>query len=105
MAVIRVSAGMEGDSDKDLVLTQAQAVEIRDSLVKNFGFDDRQLKTMGVGKSASGNDLPGAGQVQILVYPMGTKAAAEKREPTAPDTEALPAQKVPAAGEVKPLQR
>ena len=78
LAVIHVSAGMAGDSEKELVLTQAQAVEIRDSLVKNFGFDDRQLKTLGVGKAAGSSALIGAGQIQILVYAMGTTAPTEK---------------------------
>ena len=78
MAVIQVSAGMAGDSEKELVLTQAQAVEIRDSLVKSFGFDDRQLKTMGVGKAAGGSALNAGGQIQILVYAMGTTAPTEK---------------------------
>jgi len=78
MAVIQVSAGMAGDSEKELVRTQAQAVEVRDSLVKNFGFDDRQLKTLGVGKATGGSALNGGGQIQILVYAMGTKGPAEK---------------------------
>ena len=78
LAVIHVSAGMAGDSEKELVLTQAQAVEIRDSLVKDFGFDDRQLKTMGVGKAAGVSALNAGGKIQILVYAMGTTAPTEK---------------------------
>ena len=49
-AVVVVSAGMEGDTQKDLVLTQARAMVVREYLVENFGFDDSQLKTLGLGK-------------------------------------------------------
>jgi hypothetical protein len=34
---------MEGDTQKDLVLTEARAMVIREYLVENFGFDDGQL--------------------------------------------------------------
>jgi hypothetical protein len=47
-AVVVVSTGMEGDDQKDLVLTQARAMVVREYLVNNFGFDDSQLKTLGV---------------------------------------------------------
>ena len=50
-AVVVVSAGMEGDAKKDLVLTQARAMVVRDYLVENFGFDDSQLRTLGMGKN------------------------------------------------------
>ena len=51
-AVVVASAGMEGDSQKDLVLTEARAMVVREYLVENFGFDDSQLKTLGMGKQA-----------------------------------------------------
>jgi hypothetical protein len=41
---------MEGDTQKDLVLTEARAMVVREYLVENFGFDDSQLKTLGMGK-------------------------------------------------------
>ena len=41
---------MEGDAQKDLVLTQARAMVVREYLVENFGFDDSHLKTLGMGK-------------------------------------------------------
>ncbi len=49
-AVVVVSTGMEGDAQKDLVLTEARVIVIRKYLVENFGFDDAQLKTFGMGK-------------------------------------------------------
>ncbi len=74
VAVIVVSTSMAGDTDKDLVLTQARATVIRDYLVNNFGFDDSQLKTIGAGKKAGTDATPAAGwgTVQIIVYPPGT---------------------------------
>ena len=49
-AVVVASAGMEGDTQKDLLLTEARAMVVREYLVENFGFDDTQLKTLGMGK-------------------------------------------------------
>jgi len=77
VAVIQVSAGSAGDSKKDTVLTQARAMVIRDYLVQHFGFDDSQLKTMGVGKQiGSGGDPDGS--IQILIFPMGTAIPPDK---------------------------
>jgi phospholipid/cholesterol/gamma-HCH transport system substrate-binding protein len=72
-AVVAVSAGMEGDTQKDLALTQARAMVVREYLVANFGFDDSQLKTLGMGKQANDTSDPGWGTVQIFIYPAGTE--------------------------------
>ncbi len=50
-AVVVASAGMEGDTQKDLVLTEARAMVVREYLVENFGFDDSQLKNSGNGQA------------------------------------------------------
>ncbi len=55
IAVVVVYTGMTGDAQKDLVLTQARAVVVRAYLVGNFGFDDTQLKTLGMGKKMEAN--------------------------------------------------
>jgi phospholipid/cholesterol/gamma-HCH transport system substrate-binding protein len=87
-AVVVVSAGMEGDTQKDLVLTQARAMVVRQYLVENFGFDDSQLRTLGMGKQAKANSDPGWGSVQIVIYPNGTEIPPNKSsaspEATAP---------------------
>jgi phospholipid/cholesterol/gamma-HCH transport system substrate-binding protein len=72
-AVVVVSAGTEGDTQKDLVLTQARAAVVRDYLVENYGFDDSQLKTLGTGKQSGVNSDAGWGTVQILIYPTGSE--------------------------------
>jgi len=70
-AVVVVSAGMEGDKQKDQTLTEARAMVIREYLVENFGFDDSQLKTMGTGKQTGSKEDGEWGTIQILLYPVG----------------------------------
>jgi phospholipid/cholesterol/gamma-HCH transport system substrate-binding protein len=83
VAVVVVSTGMEGDTQKNLVLTQARAMVIREYLVEHFGFDDSQLKTLGLGKQAGSNLDPDWGSIQILIYPAGTEIPADKEPPAA----------------------
>ena len=45
---------------------------VREYLVENFGFDDSQLKTLGMGKQANTNSDGDWGTVQILIYDAGT---------------------------------
>jgi phospholipid/cholesterol/gamma-HCH transport system substrate-binding protein len=83
VAVIVVSTGMDGDTQKDLVLTEARAMVIREYLVENFGFDDSQLKTLGQGKRAGANLDADWGSIQILIYPAGTEIPAATPAPAA----------------------
>ena len=82
-AVVVVSAGMEGDTQKDMVLTQARAMVVREYLVEKFGFDDSQLRTLGMGKQKDTNPDTGWGTVQILIYPAGTEAPPIKTQSSA----------------------
>jgi phospholipid/cholesterol/gamma-HCH transport system substrate-binding protein len=77
VAVVVVSAGMLGDEQKDLILTQARAMVVRDYLVNNFSFDDTQLKTLGRGKGKSDAPDSGWGNVEIIVYPADTEVPAQ----------------------------
>jgi outer membrane protein OmpA-like peptidoglycan-associated protein len=81
IAVIVVSTGMDGDTQKDLVLTEARAMVIREYLVENFGFDDSQLKTIGQGKQTGANLDADWGSIQILIYPAGTEIPAATTPP------------------------
>jgi len=72
VAVVVVSTSMSGDTDKDLILTQARASVVRGYLVDNFGFDDSQLKTFGIGKKNGIATDAGWGVVQIIIYSPGT---------------------------------
>jgi phospholipid/cholesterol/gamma-HCH transport system substrate-binding protein len=96
-AVIAVSAGMEGDTQKDLVLTQARAMVVREYLVEHFGFDDSQLKTLGMGKQTdAGSDAPW-GTVQILIYPAGTDLPPNKNVQSSGAPEMTSTQSAPAS--------
>jgi phospholipid/cholesterol/gamma-HCH transport system substrate-binding protein len=72
IAVVVVYSGATGDTDKDLTLTQARAAVVRAYLVGNFGFDDTQLKILGMGKKLGESAGSGWGDVEIIVYPAGT---------------------------------
>jgi len=82
-AVVVASAGMEGDTQKDLVLTEARAMVVREYLVENFGFDDSQLKTLGMGKQTNASPDAGWGTVQIFIYPAGTEIPSKKQPQSA----------------------
>jgi len=81
-AVVVVSAGTEGDTEKDMVLTEARAMVVRKYLVENFGFDDSQLKTLGIGKQATTNSDGDWGTVQIIIYPAGAAIPRDKQPQT-----------------------
>jgi phospholipid/cholesterol/gamma-HCH transport system substrate-binding protein len=106
VAVVVVSTGLTGDTEKDLVLTQARAAVIRAYLVGNYGFDDSQLKILGVGKKIEATSTPADaaitapsaaqvtaapvptkasapvsawGEIQIIIYPPGTELPADQQ--------------------------
>jgi phospholipid/cholesterol/gamma-HCH transport system substrate-binding protein len=74
VAVVVVSTGSAGDTQKDLTLTQARAMVVRDYLVGNFSFDDAQLKTLGLGKGKGPASESDWGTVEIIIYPADTEA-------------------------------
>jgi phospholipid/cholesterol/gamma-HCH transport system substrate-binding protein len=89
VAVVVVSTGMEGDTQRNLVLTEARAMVVREYLIENFGFDDSQLKTLGLGKQADTEINSEWGSVQILIFPAGTKIpGAKPAEGSASSTDA-----------------
>jgi phospholipid/cholesterol/gamma-HCH transport system substrate-binding protein len=101
-AVIVVSTGMEGDTQKDLVLTEARAMVVREYLVEKFGFDDSQLKTLGMGKQTEANKDAGWGTVQILIYPAGTEIPPNKQSEAAVTSKASSDQPVQASAGATP---
>jgi phospholipid/cholesterol/gamma-HCH transport system substrate-binding protein len=82
-AVVVVSTGMEGDTQKNLVLTEARAMVVREYLVENFAFDDGQLKTLGLGKQTGAKLDADWGSIQILLYPVGTEIPPHSEVPAA----------------------
>ena len=93
-AVVVVSAGMEGDTQKDLVLTEARAMVVREYLVENFGFDDSRLRTLGMGMQTNGNSDPGWGTVQIFIYPAGTEIPPNRQTQSSAPAETTSAESV-----------
>ena len=77
--MVVVSAGANGDAQKDLVLTEGRAMVVREYLVETFGFDDSHLRTLGLGKQAETNSDIGWGSVQIIFYPSGAAIPANKQ--------------------------
>jgi phospholipid/cholesterol/gamma-HCH transport system substrate-binding protein len=80
-AVVVVSTGMEGDAQKDLLLSQARAMVVRKFLVEHFGFDDSHLKTLGMGKQKGPNPDDDWGSIEILIFPTGTEMPEDKPAP------------------------
>jgi phospholipid/cholesterol/gamma-HCH transport system substrate-binding protein len=107
LAVVVAAAGMQSDSQKDLVLTQARAMVVRDYLVETFEFDDSQLKTLGMGKPTDAALGTGWGTVQILIYPVGTEIPPHKQTQAGISSKTTSDQPVqaPAATTPKPLSR
>lgn len=79
LAVVVVSVGLAGDTQKNLILTEARAMVVREYLVENFGFDDSQLKTLGMGKQNDVGSDVGWGTVRIFVYPAGIEIPPNKQ--------------------------
>ena len=72
LAVVVAHTGMEGDTAKDRILAQGQAMVVRDYLVQNFALDDTRIKTIGAGKAKQESD---SSKIQIHIY--ATRPAAK----------------------------
>jgi phospholipid/cholesterol/gamma-HCH transport system substrate-binding protein len=81
VAVVVAATGIEGDTKKDMVLTEARAMVVREYLAENFRFNNDQLKTLGMGKQAVSNLDADWGSIQILIFSDGTEAPAAKPAP------------------------
>jgi phospholipid/cholesterol/gamma-HCH transport system substrate-binding protein len=73
LAVVAVSTGMKGETEKDRLLSEGRASVVRDYLAKNFRLDDTRIKTLGLGKAS---DTGENGKAEILVYAGPTPAGA-----------------------------
>jgi hypothetical protein len=69
---------------------------VREYLVENFGFDDSQLKTLGLGKQTGSNLDADWGSIQIVIFPAGTEIPAEKLPPASSASGTESGQPVPA---------
>jgi hypothetical protein len=98
-AVVVVSSGFEGDTQKQLELTEVQAMVIRDFLVQHFSFDDRQLKTLGLGKQVGATSENGLGSIQLLIFPVGSELPPNKQVPEG--VASKPSMDIPAGSSVE----
>jgi outer membrane protein OmpA-like peptidoglycan-associated protein len=64
LVAVTAYTGYSGDTDKNLYLSQAQAMVVRQYLVKNFKVDDTRVKTKGMAEDKTNK----TGRVEILVY-------------------------------------
>jgi hypothetical protein len=78
LAVVAVSGGTTGDSDKDRTLTEARSYAVREYLTKNFHFDDTRLKTIGLGKALQPEE---SDHVEVVVYPVNVASNANHTAP------------------------
>ena len=100
VAVVVVCSSMEGDTAKDLILTQGRAMVVREYLVENFGFDDSRLRTLGMGKKSGISPQTGWGTVQIIVYPVGTETLPANTAPIIPSVKTTAELPVPATSAI-----
>jgi phospholipid/cholesterol/gamma-HCH transport system substrate-binding protein len=68
LVVVTAYTGLEGQKDKNLELTQARAMVVRESLTKRFPIDEARIKTRGMGEDPRAESKK-ADRVEILVYP------------------------------------
>ena len=54
---------------------------VREYLVENFGFDDAEVKTLGIGKK-NGTNAASWGTVDILIYPPETGVSTDAQSIT-----------------------
>jgi phospholipid/cholesterol/gamma-HCH transport system substrate-binding protein len=80
-AVVVVSSGLEGDSQKELELTEVRAMVIRKYLVEHFAFDDGQISTLGLGKQSAATSDADSGSIQLLIFPVGSEVPASEPTP------------------------
>jgi len=81
LAVV-ASSEAKGDTDKVRLLTEARAKVVRDYLAQNFKFDDKRVKTTGLGKTKAEDE---SSKLVILVYP--SKPPAGQRPHSSPSSQ------------------
>lgn len=102
-AAVVVSGASDGDSQKEMELTQVRAMVIRKYLVEHFAFDDSQIKTLALGKQSAATSDTGSGGIQLLVFPVGSDAP--NGEPALPGVTSKVTMETPvqaAGGSAKP---
>ena len=83
MAVVTAYTGVAGEKERNLTLTQARAMVVREYLAKKFRVDDTRIRTKGFGEDAQ-TDSKKASRVEIIVYPEGAERRPGRAAPASP---------------------
>jgi phospholipid/cholesterol/gamma-HCH transport system substrate-binding protein len=78
LVVVAASVGLKGETEGNLVLTQARAMVIREYLVEHFNIDDTRIKTLGRGEDEQTRD--DASGIEIIVYSSGAPTEGQSRK-------------------------
>jgi len=68
LIVVAAYSGVRGETEENLVLTQARAMVVRQYLAEHFKIDDQRIKTIGMGEDPAAPDKRAA-RVAVVVYP------------------------------------
>jgi outer membrane protein OmpA-like peptidoglycan-associated protein len=68
LIVVAAYSGVRGETEENLVLTQARAMVVRQHLAEHFKIDDQRIKTIGMGEDPATPDNRAA-RVAVIVYP------------------------------------
>jgi outer membrane protein OmpA-like peptidoglycan-associated protein len=67
LVAVTSSTDYRGEKDKNLDVSRAQALVVRNYLVENFKVDDSRIKTKGMGEDDH-SDPKDAGRVEVKIY-------------------------------------
>src|SRR5262245_2095892 len=83
LIVVAAYSGVRGETEENLVLTQARAMVVREHLAEHFKIDDQRMKTIGMGEDAATPDQKAA-RVAIVVYPPESPLGEKSPPPKGP---------------------
>jgi outer membrane protein OmpA-like peptidoglycan-associated protein len=82
LIVVAAYSGVRGETEENLILTQARAMVVRQYLAEHFKIDDQRIKTIGMGEDPATPDKQAA-RVAIIVYsrPVPRDATTQTKSP------------------------
>ena len=83
LIVVAAYSGLRGETEENLVLTQARALVVRQHLTEHFKIDDQRIKTIGMGEDSATPDKRAA-RVAIIVYPTQPLSPPQEKQPKNP---------------------
>jgi phospholipid/cholesterol/gamma-HCH transport system substrate-binding protein len=80
LIVVAAYSGVRGETEENLILTQARAMVVRQYLAEHFKIDDQRIKTIGMGEDRATSDKQVA-RVAIIVYSRPVDATTQTKSP------------------------